>query len=248
MKLLQHQLVGEQRIFWRNREGAFFVFLFPIVFLLLLGSVYDGTIDGYVASDLLLVGLIGYGAANTGFAGLAIMLVLRRESGLLKRIRSTPLPAATYLLAVMLSMLVVFLLDAVAMFAVGISVFGADGPDNLVSLVAVMLLGVAAFAGMGLGAAALIRSSDGASAVVNLILLPMAFISGSFVPTQEYPEWLQTIGDVLPLKHLIDLLRGVYLDGMPIWDAPGSVAVVAAWGVAGALVAARRFGWEPRER
>ena len=53
---------------------------------------------------------------------------------------------------------------------------------------------------------------------------------------------------MLPLKHLIDLLRGVYLDGMPIWDAPGSVAALAAWGAAGALVASRRFGWEPRER
>jgi ABC-2 type transport system permease protein len=248
VKLLRHQLAGEQRVFWRNREGAFFVFLFPIVFLLLLGSVYDGTIDGYEASDLLLVGLLGYGAANTAFAGLAIMLVIRREGGLLKRIRSTPLPGATYLLAVLLSLLVVFLLQSAAMFALGISVFGADGPGDIVSLLAVMLLGVAAFAGMGFAAAALIRSADGASAVINLILLPMAFISGSFVPTQEYPQWLQTLGDVLPLKHLIDLLRGVYLDGMPIWDAPGSIAVVAAWGLAGALVAARRFGWEPRER
>jgi ABC-2 type transport system permease protein len=176
------------------------------------------------------------------------MLVIRREGGLLKRIRSTPLPGATYLLAVLLSLLVVFLLQSAAMFALGISMFGADGPSDIVSLLAVMLLGVAAFAGMGFAAAALIRSADGASAVINLILLPMAFISGSFVPTQEYPEWLQTLGDVLPLKHLIDLLRGVYLDGMPIWDAPGSVAVVAAWGLAGALVAARRFGWEPRER
>ena len=248
MKLLRHQLGWEQRIFWRNREGAFFVFLFPIVFLLLLGSVYDGRIDGYEASDLLLVGLLGYGAANTAFAGLAILLVIRRENGLLKRIRSTPLPAWTYLLAVLCSMLVVFLLQAVALFALGISLFGANGPGDFVSLLAVMLLGVAAFAGLGFGTAALIRSSDGASAVVNLILLPMAFISGSFVPTQEYPRWLQTIGDVLPLKHLIELLRGVYLDGTPIWDYPGSVAVVAAWGAIGALVAARRFGWEPRER
>ena len=79
MRLLRHQLAGEQRIFWRNREGSFFVFLFPIVFLLLLRSVYDGTIDGYRASDLLL--LLGYGAANTAFAGLAILLVIRRESG-----------------------------------------------------------------------------------------------------------------------------------------------------------------------
>lgn len=248
MSLLRHQLGGEQRVFWRNREGAFFVFLFPIVFLLLLGSVYDGTIDGYEASDLLLVGLLGYGAANTAFAGLAIMLVIRRESGLLKRIRSTPLPAATYLTAALVSMLVVFLLQSLVMFAIGISVFGADGPGDLVSLLAVMLLGVASFAGMGLGTAALIRSADGASAVINLILLPMAFISGSFVPTQEYPEWLQKLGDFLPLKHLIDLLRGVYLDGTPIWDAPGSAAVLAAWGLAGAIVAWRRFGWEPRER
>jgi ABC-2 type transport system permease protein len=248
MSLLRHQLAGEQRVFWRNREGAFFVFLFPIVFLLLLGSVYDGTIAGYEASDLLLVGLLGYGAANTAFAGLAIMLVIRRESGLLKRIRSTPLPASTYLTAALVSMLVVFLLQSVVMFAIGISVFGADGPGDIVSLLAVMLLGVVSFAGMGLGTAAMIRSADGASAVINLILLPMAFISGSFVPTQEYPEWLQTIGNVLPLKHLIDLLRGVYLDGKPIWDAPGSVAVLAAWGVAGAIVASRRFGWEPRER
>jgi ABC-2 type transport system permease protein len=248
VRLLKHQLVGEQRIFWRNREGAFFVFLFPIVFLLLLGSVYDGTIGGYQASDLLLVGLLGYGAANTAFAGLAIILVIRRESGLLKRIRATPLPAPTYMVAVLLSMLVVFLLQSVVMFALGISVFGADGPGDLVSLLAVMLLGVASFAGLGFGAAALIRSADGASAVINLILLPMAFISGSFVPTQEYPEWLQTLGDILPLKHLIDLIRGVYLDGRPVWDSPGSVAVVAAWGAVGALVAARRFGWEPRER
>ena len=105
-----------------------------------------------------------------------------------------------------------------------------------------MLLGSAAFAGMGLGTAALIRSADGASAVVNLILLPMAFISGSFVPTQEYPEWLQTIGDVLPLKHLIDLLRGVYLDGDSIVDAPGSVAVLAAWGCSERWWRALRLG------
>jgi ABC-2 type transport system permease protein len=248
VRLLRHQLAGEQRIFWRNREGAFFVFLFPIVFLLLLGSVYDGTIDGYRASDLLLVGLLGYGAANTAFAGLAILLVIRRESGLLKRIRATPLPAPAYLTAAVLSMLVVFVLQTIVMFALGVSVFDADGPEDIASLVAVMLLGSAAFAGMGLGTAAMIRSADGASAVVNLILLPMAFISGSFVPTQEYPEWLQAVGDVLPLKHLIDLLRGVYLDGDSIVDAPGSIAVLAAWGVLGALVAARRFGWEPRER
>ena len=144
-------------------------------------------------------------------------------------------------------MLVVFLLQAVVMFALGVFVFDADGPDELLSLLAVMLLGgdVRRPRLRQRGAHPLRRERFCGGEPRPL---PMAFISGSFVPTQEYPEWLQTLGDVLPLKHLIDLLRGVYLDGMPIWDAPGSVAALAAWGAAGALVASRRFGWEPRER
>ena len=82
-----------------------FVFIFPPMLFLLLGAVYSGKIDGLRAADVLLVGLIGYGCANTAFAGLAITLVIRRESGVLKRIRATPLPMVTYLAAVLCSTL-----------------------------------------------------------------------------------------------------------------------------------------------
>jgi ABC-2 type transport system permease protein len=210
--------------------------------------VYDGEIEGYRASDLLLVGMLGYGAANTAFAGLAIQLVVRREMGLLKRVRSTPMPPATYLGATLASILVVFALEVVALFVVGVLLFGADGPEQILSLGLVLLVGTAAFAGLGLGAATLIRSQDGASAVVNLIVLPMAFLSGAFVPSQEYPQWLQDVSEVLPLKHLITLVTDVYLDGKPAWEDPLSIAVVLAWGGLGLIVAARRFGWQPRER
>ena len=90
--LFFHELRMQQLMFWRNRESAVFVFVFPPMLFLLLGAVYDGTIDGVPAADRLLVGIIGYGCANTAFGGLAITLVLRREGGLLKRIRTTPLP------------------------------------------------------------------------------------------------------------------------------------------------------------
>ncbi len=76
----------------------------------------------------------------------------------------------------------------------------------------------------------------------------MAFLSGSFGPTSGYPQVLQTIADVLPLTYLIDLLEASYLHGEPLTDDPAAVAVLVAWGVAGYAVAARRFGWEPRER
>jgi ABC-2 type transport system permease protein len=248
MSLLAHQLRTEQLVFWRSREAAVFIFIFPPMLFLLLGSVYDGTIDGRPAANVLLAGLLGYGVANTAFAGLTIQLVIRRESGVLKRLRSTPLPQRTYLAAALLSILFVFLLQTVTIFVLGRVLFGTPFPTEWLSLAAALLAGVAAFAGIGLAAASLIRSSEGSSAVVNVILLPMAFLSGSFGPTRDYPQVLQTIGDVLPLKYLIDLVDAVYLDHEQLWDNPGSLAVLGAWGAGGLLIALRRFGWEPRER
>jgi ABC-2 type transport system permease protein len=99
-----------------------------------------------------------------------------------------------------------------------------------------------------MGAATLLRSSEGSSAGVNLILLPMAFLSGSFGPTDDYPAFLRAIAEVLPLKYMIDLVGRVYLDEKPVWTGGAAIAVVAAWGVAGLAVALRRFRWEPLER
>src|SRR5690242_13448595 len=106
-----HELRYQQLAFWRSREAAVFIFIFPLLLFLLLGSVYTGKIYGVPAAEALLAGLIGYGCANTAFAGLAIQLVVRRESGILKRLRSTPLPPATYIVALLTSTLVVFALD-----------------------------------------------------------------------------------------------------------------------------------------
>jgi ABC-2 type transport system permease protein len=246
--LLLHQLRAEQRLFWRAREAAVFVFLLPVLLFLLLGSVYDGRIRGHDAADYLLTGMLGYGVASTAFAGLAITLVIRREYGMLKRIRATPLPAATYLCAVLLSTLLVFAVQALVLVGLGVALFDADVPPRPFSLAAVLLLAAAAFAALGLAASALLRSAEGSSAGINLILLPMAFLSGSFGPTEDYPEFLQAIGAVLPLKYVIDLIGRVYLDDEPGWTGGTAIAVVVAWGVGGLVVALRRFRWEPVER
>jgi ABC-2 type transport system permease protein len=243
-----HQLRTEQLVFWRSREAAVFIFVFPPLLYVLLGSVYNDTIEGRPAADVLLAGLLGYGIANTAFAGLAIQLVIRRESGVLKRLRATPLPRWTYLVAVLASTLLVFLLQTVTIFALGRVFFDAKLPSEWLSLALAIVLGVACFAGIGLGAAALIRSAEGSSAVVNVVLLPMAFLSGSFGPTTDYPEVLKAIGDVLPLKYLVDIVEAIYLDDEHLWQQAGAIAAVAAWGALGLLVAWRRFTWEPRER
>jgi ABC-2 type transport system permease protein len=248
MSLFVHELRNQQRVFWRNKESAVFIFVFPPMLFLLLGAVYDGDIDGVPAVDRLLVGILGYGCANTALAGLAITLVLRREAGILKRLRATPLPPATYIAAVLGSTLVVFALQMAATVALGLLLYDANAPESWTALVPVLLLSAIAFAGLGVGLASLIRSAEGSSAVVNLVVLPMAFLSGSFGSTGGYPAFLQAVSDVLPLTYVIDLVEAAYVRGETLVDDPRAVAVVVGWGLAGLIVATRRFGWEPRER
>jgi len=247
MRLYRHQLRWEQLLFWRSRESAVFVFLFPLLLFTLLTSVYNGRIYGRPASWALLAGMLGYGAATTAFAGLALILVARRELGILKRIRSTPLPPPTYLVAVLTSIMLVFALQAVSLFVLGKVLKSTPWPQNLVSLVLALALGAAVFAALGLALTGFIRSLEGSSAIVNVIVLPMAFLSGSFGPTRHYPQALRAIGAVLPLKPLIDLINGIYLHGQQIWDRPRAVALLIAWGIFGMVVAIRKFRWEPRE-
>ena len=217
---------------------------------LLLGSLYgnETTDDGYPAIELLLAGMLGYGAANTGFAGMAITLVIRREYGILKRIRSTPLPGVAPTSRPRSPRSSSSSRSRpLVLIALGRVLYDTGLPERPLSLAFLVVFGAAAFAGLGIGTASLIRSAEGSSAVVNFILLPMAFLSGAF-GSRDYPPVLEAIADVLPLKYFIDLLRDVYLDDESAWSDPGALAVVAAWGSAGALLGARRFGWEPRER
>ena len=242
-----HQLRNEQLLFWRSREAAFFVFIFPLLLFVLLSSVYTGRYLGRPAAWAVLAGIIGYGAANTGFAGLALLLVARREMGFLKRVRSTPIPAAVYLAAVLTSILIVFVIQTLAVFILGRALKSTPFPHHPLSLLLAVLLGAAAFAALGLAITSLLRSAEGSSAAVNVILLPMAFLSGGFGPTAHYPRVLRAIGDVLPLKYFVQLVYAIYLHGHSISSKPGAIAVLAAWGIGGAAVALRRFRWEPVE-
>src|SRR5256714_7409955 len=174
--------------------------------------------------------MLGYGAANTAFAGLALILIARRELGILKRIRATPLPTTAYLAAVLASIMIVFALQAASLFVLGRLLKSTPWPTHFVSLVLTLALGAAAFAGLGLAITGFVRSLEGSSAVLNVIVLPMAFLSGSFGATRHYPRALRLIGDVLPLKYLLDAINAIYLHGRELWDKPTAVAVLAGWG------------------
>ena len=250
MRLFLHQLRGEQRLYWRSRELAFFTFLFPVLIFVLLGSVYGDDViksEHVKGSAYLLAGILGYGIASTAFAGLTIMLVIRREDGILKRLRTTPLPPATYLVAVIASTVIVFAVEAAALIVLARLLFGVEVPHQWLSLILALLLGTLSFAALGLALTGFIRSGEGSSAVVNAIYLPLAFLSGSFWSPHAYPRFLEIIAEILPLTYFIRLMRDIVLRNETIWANWESAAAVAAWGIAGLVLVVRSFRWEPRE-
>ncbi len=248
MKLFVHEVRTEQLLFWRNREAAFFTFFLPVIFFLVFGSIYgDSKIEGARGAPFLEAGMIGYGVASTAFAGLAITMVIRRESGVLKRIRATPLPPAIYLLAVLTSTFIVFLVETALIVAIGRLLFSVAVPDRLFSLLAALIVGAATFAAMGLGLTSAVRSAEGSSAVVNFVYLPMAIISGTFFSPKDYPAFLRTLADVLPLTYFTKLTRNVIVRHEHIWSQGGSLAAILLWGAIGLAAAIRGFRWQPRD-
>jgi ABC-2 type transport system permease protein len=248
VRIFAHELRYGLLLYSRSRELAFFTFLFPMILFLLLGFAYgEDELKGVKGSDYLMIGTLGYGVVATAFAGLTIVLVIRREDGILKRLRSTPLPAPVYLTALLATTMIAFLVQAVVIVVVGMAAFGASFPSHLFSLVLSLILGAAVFAALGVGLTGLIRRSEGASAVVNAIYFPMLFLSGSFFERDTFPEFLRAIADVLPLTYFFDLVFGVVYGGDQIWDRPGDVAALVIWGLVGAFVAVRKFRWTPTE-
>ncbi len=250
VRLFWHEVKVEQLLFWRSREAAFFTFFLPVIFFLIFGSIYGDSIitkEHLRAAPFLEAGMIGYGVASTAFAGLAISIVVRRESGVLKRLRSTPLPPATYVLALLASTFVTFLIEAALIIVLGRLLFSVAVPDRLLSLLVTLVIGAAAFAAMGLGISGLVRSGEGSSAVVNAIYLPMAIISGTFFTPKEYPAFLRAIADVLPLTYFTRITRDVVVRDHHLWQETGALAVVLVWGLVGLVAAIRTFAWQPRE-
>jgi len=247
VRLLAHELRNQQRLFWRSRESAVFTFAMPLALLGLLGAVYgDREIDGVDGASYLLAGMLGYGIVATAFAGLAIHLVIRRESGVLKRVRGTPLPAAAYLAAVILSTLLVIALQTGAQLLIGRFAIGADLSVAGGGFAVAVLLGTLSFAALGLALTAAVRSGEGSSAVVTAVYLPMVFVSGAFFSVERLPGFLEAIAGVLPLTYLLEFLRGSLVDGEGIGSAWTPIGVLLLWAALGIAVALRTFRWEPR--
>ncbi len=251
--LIGHQFHADLRCFVRNIQSVFFTLLLPVLFLVILASIFrNATVKvpgGSIKESVYYVpGLIAYGLIAAAFSNLTASVVRNRESGIYKRRRATPLPAS----AVIASRAAVAVLTALAitvvMLGIGWAAYGASIPGPTApAFVLDVAVGAVAFCCLGFAAASLIRDVDAAQPVVLVTVLPLSFISGIFIASSELPGWLADLGYVFPVHPLAAALLTAYnphTTGSGLnW---GYLAILAGWGLAGLIIAVRRFSWLPR--
>ncbi|CAB4684125.1 unannotated protein [freshwater metagenome] len=245
----------EIRQFLRQRESVVFTLLFPVLLLLIFGSVFKDTIaPGVTFSQYFVAGMIASGLLNTGFQQLAIMIPLERDDGTLKRLRGTPMPPSSYFIGKILAVLASMVVQIILLLLVGALIFGVHLPTDIghwITFAWVTLLGITGSTLLGIAFSSVPRSGRGASAMVTPIVLVLQFTSGVFFIFNQLPSWMQNVASIFPLKWLTQGMRSVFLpesfasqEVAKSWEHGRVALMLSIWIVVGLVLALKTFRWE----
>jgi ABC-2 type transport system permease protein len=250
-RLVLHQFRYDQKVFWRNPASVFFTVMLPLIFLFIFATIFgNDEIEerGVKTTTYYVPAIVSLAVISATMQSLAINLTEDRERGLLKRVRGTPLPTPVFVAGRVGNSLVISILMVVLVAVIGRLVYDVSLPGETIPAILVTLgVGAFAFCCLGFALTAAIPSEEAAPAITNATVLPLYFISGIFIPDSEIPEGVLTVADLFPIRHFFEAF-------FTAWDPNtvgagfewGDLAIVAAWGVAGLLVALYAFRWEPR--
>ncbi len=248
------QLRYDQKSFWRNPQYVFFTVVQPIIFLFIFVSVFGNKttlVDGHLIkrSTYYVPAILTLAIMSATFFNLTISLTRLRESGILKRVRSTPLPPWVFIVGRVGTSVVVTVLLAVLVVGLGKVVYGVSIPTHtLVGGALTLVLAATALSCLAFAVTPFVPSEDAAAPITNVIMLPLMFISGIFIPSSEIPAAMHDVAEVFPIEHLFNALLRVFdpaTRGAGL--ALGDLAVIAAWGLGGILVSVWRFRWTPTQ-
>src|SRR5258708_15029597 len=215
----------ERRMFWRNPSAAFFNFLLPLLFLGGGGAILAGN---QRELNRLIPAIAAMSVMSTTFTALAYNVVFLRERGVLKRIRGTPLPEASYFGGVAANAVTNTALQIALIVLAGRAFFGIGWPHAWGTLLLFTLVGVVCLAALGVAFAHVIPNFESTAAYVNAVFLPVVFVSFYVFDSTSAPGFLRTIADGLPLKPLISGLSGAIVTGSRV---PRYLDAIAAIGL-----------------
>ncbi len=191
--------------------------------------------------DTVLLGLLGLGIMTNSIISIAVRISVYRNQAVLKRLLATPLPVWKFFAGEIVAHLLLAMVQALIILAVGVFVFGGDIHGSLGWVLVIVLLGSVIFLNIGFILSAWARSPAAASGMGNAVALPMMFLAGTFFSTASLPWLLPYAALALPLTPMLDALREVGINSAPLWETWPQLAAMGAWAVATAAVAIRVF-------
>jgi len=194
--------------------------------------------------DFLLPGLIGLNLLGTGMWGIGFPVANARQLKLLKRMIATPMRRTDYLVSLMLARLVWLVLEVLALLLVGWLVFHVTVSGSWLAFALVTLVGAAAFSALGLLVASRAKTIEAVSGLMNVAMIPMWLLSGTFFSAERFPPAMQPFIQALPLTATNDALRAIMNEGAGLSAVAGDLGMLAAWGVGSFAVALALFRWE----
>ncbi|MFM9105315.1 MAG: ABC transporter permease [Chloroflexota bacterium] len=196
--------------------------------------------------DAFLPGIIAMSLMNSGIIGLSTAFVNYRERGILRRIKVTPFPLASFILARVLSQVIMAVLQSVVLLALATLLFGFHWRGNPASVLIAIVIGALAFLAIGFAISGISPNAETAASYANLLTFPMLFLSGIFFSLENAPAWLRPITRILPLPYLVDALRGLMTHGRGLGAVWPDLVVLLAVFVAAFAIAIRFFRWDAR--
>ncbi|MFI7343087.1 ABC transporter permease [Streptomyces sp. NPDC050085] len=248
----------EIKQFFRMREQVVFTFAFPVVFLFLFASIFSDDVQGagITASQLYVPAMMAAGIMSTSFQSLGTSIAIERDEKVLRRLRGTPMPPASYFLGKVWLVLVTGLLETAVLLVAGAAFYDVDLPSSAskwLTFAWLFLLGITACALLGIAISSVPKSGKSATSVVVLPFLVLQFISGVYISIDTIPDWMLNIGALFPLKWLCQGLRGVFLpDSAHVleqaggWELGRTALVLGAWCVGGLVLCLLTFRWKNR--
>lgn len=249
MRLLAYEVALGLRVSLRERVGLFAMLFFPLAFFALFNFV-SGAMplpDDVDYARFLTPGIIAFTTISSCFVGLATGSVYAREQGVFKRLRGTPVPVATIILARVTTVAVLALLPAAAVLLASAVFYDVTLVwGRLPGTLAAFLLGAACFSALGFAVTAAIPSTEAAPAVTNAVFFPLVIFSGAFFPLSSSPGWMRALAAVSPVGPFVRLLQGAFDPALAEPWRWQDVATLFAWAVVAGALALRFFRWEGR--
>jgi ABC-2 type transport system permease protein len=239
-RMIAAQAALETRMLLRNGEQLLLTVVIPTLLLVLFSSVDIVDTGTGEAVDFLTPGILALAVMSTAFTGQAIATGFERRYGVLKRLASSPLPRWGLMTAKTASVLVTEVLQVILLTVIAFAL-GWSPHGNPLAVLLLMVLGTAAFSGLGLLVAGTLKA-EATLAAANLVFLLLLVGGGVIVPLDKFPSGAQDVLGLLPISALSDGLRDVLQHGAGTpW---GDLGILAAWAVAGLAAAGTFFRWD----